>query len=452
MIPGLKREAPISIYPPIILYNKRDIGRIWEESADRKKVMGKSNLYLHIPFCAQRCDFCYFTSFTAGDSVVREYIEALKKEMEYLSEKKIVKDMSFHTIYFGGGTPTYLKTEYLCDIIRMIRSSFAIEDGCEFCVEVRPGREATEEKLKSLFLAGVNRISMGAQSFSQEVLNLNGRKHRVEDFFRIYELLRKTGFQNVNIDIMSGMIGDTQDSWEKSIDAVIGLQPENITVYKMHVFKSSELYKKLVETGKTSSFVEDSVELRRMGEARERLENSGYRKSATPYTFTRSKTFDHAYRKSRTGGSDLLGIGLSANSFVNRRVYQNTNDMGEYLHKIQNGELPVKSAYKLSREEEIKRALVFALKTSHIDRIAFGACFGIDPLDVNLNSLGFECMQQDGLAEINESEIVLTREAQLYSDDIVRKYMLSDKERKMENLLLLHKNIQLKIQDTGAVV
>jgi oxygen-independent coproporphyrinogen III oxidase len=445
MVAGLKREAPISIYPPIILYNKQDIDRIWEDTSDRKRVRENSNLYLHIPFCAQRCDFCYYTSFTAGDSVVRSYVDALKKEIGLLSRYDTVQNMSFHTIYFGGGTPTYLKTEYLCDIIQTIRSSFEIQEVCEFCIEVRPGREATEEKLRALYNAGVNRISMGAQSFSQEVLDLNGRKHKLEEFYRVYELLRNIGFLNVNIDIMSGMIGDTEESWDKTVDTVMRLCPENITVYKMHVFKSSELYRKLVETGRTDAIVEDSVELERFKAARVKLENSGYQKSATPYTFTRSKTYDHAYRASRTGGSELLGIGLSSNSFVNRTVYQNTNYMEEYLSKVQNEELPVKSAYKLTEEEEIKRALIFALKTSRIDRTAFKSCYGIDPLDVNRNTLGFERMQEEGLAEISGSEILLTRDAQLYTDDIVRKYLLSDKERKMESLLLLHKNVRLRL-------
>ncbi len=439
----LKREAPISIYPPIILYNTKDVDRIWEEKNIRSQAEEPANLYVHIPFCAQRCDFCYFTSFTAGDSTVRAYVEALQREILLLSKMPVVQRRRFHTVYIGGGTPTYLKTPYLSDIIQSLWTQLNIQREYEFCVEVRPGKEATEEKLRFLHEAGVNRISMGAQSFSQEVLDINGRKHKLEDFFTVYERLREIGFANINIDIMSGMAGDTDISWKDSIDTVLRLAPENITVYKMHVYKSSELYKKLDKMHKTGSVVEDEIEVGRIRYFYERMREAGYKLSATPYTFTKSRAFDHSYRASRTGGDEVLGIGLSANSFMNGTVYQNTNSMEVYVNKLQEDVLPVKSAYVLPREEEIKRALVFGLKTSKIDRKAFLQRYGADPVDICPE--GFERMLRDGCIETDEAEIRLCAEACLYADDIVRRYILSEKERQMERLLVLHKNVRLKI-------
>lgn len=439
----LKREAPISIYPPIIKYNTRDIDRIWDKLPDAGISDEPANLYVHIPFCAQRCDFCYFSSFTAGDTVVRKYADALKKEIEMISGIKVVRDRRFHTLYFGGGTPTYMKTEYLTGIIQALKENFLIENDCEFCVEVRPGREATEEKLQALYEHGVTRISMGAQSFDQDVLDLNGRKHKLEDFFKVYERTRQVGFSNINIDVMSGMIGDTEKSWRKTTDTVISLAPENITIYKMQVYKSSELYKKIVESGRINALIDDETEIERTRYFYKRMEQAGYIMSATPYTFTKSKTHDHLYRMSRTSGSELLGMGLSANSFINRTAYQNTNNIDEYTERISQGKLPIKSAYRLTEEEEIKRALIFGLKTGRINRQHFKERYGKDPVDEQRS--GFERLLEDGLVEISTDEIRFAGEAYLYADDIVRKYILSDKERQMEKLLVLHKNVKLKI-------
>lgn len=439
----LKREAPISIYPPIVLYNTKDVGGIWDDDGGSGDKGRLSNIYVHIPFCPQRCDFCYFTSFSAKDSVVRGYVEALEKEMELLSGKQLLKERRFHTVYFGGGTPTYLKPEYLESIIRKLASCFAVESGSEFCVEVRPGNEATEEKLKLLKDMGVNRISMGAQSFVQDVLDQNGRRHRIEDFFKIYDRLRKVGFKNINIDIMSGMVGDNESTWQRTIETVLGLEPENITVYKMHIYKHSELYRKMEELNRTDALVSDSREISMIRHFYKEMHKAGYRKSSGTYTFTRSKEHDHAYRLSRTGGGELLGIGLSSNSFVNRSVYQNANKLEEYLAMVNDGILPVKRAYKLTKEEEIKRALIFGLKTSSIDRVDFIQKYGIDPMEVAGEGLGR--MLEDGLAEMDEKEIRLTEEAYIFADDIARKYILSPKERAMEKVLVMHKNVSLKL-------
>lgn len=437
----LKREAPISIYPPVILYNHTDIKRIWDVPYELSENDKEANLYVHIPFCAQKCEFCYFTSFPAGKTVVEKYIQSLRQEIMMVSEKEIVQKKTFHSLYFGGGTPTFLSKENLTGLIGLIRERFPLSPECEVCVEIRPGREATREKLEALFEAGVTRISMGAQSFVQEILDLNGRRQKVQDFYDVYEMLRDIGFHNINIDLMSGMIGDTKETWNKTVDTVLDLHPENITAYKMCIYKSSKLYEKFVCTHKEDIFVPAESELERIKYFYECVHKAGYMESSNPYTLTRAKEYDHTYRLSRTGGADLLGLGLSSNSYFNHVVYQNTHDMDEYIQSMEERKLPIKNGYHLSEAEVMKRALVFAVKTTTVNRKHFIEFFGKDPYFEYKSD--FDHMLDNGLIEVTPDTINLIGDAYLFADDIVRKYLFSDKEKKMEALLVMHKNVAL---------
>lgn len=437
----MKREAPISIYPPVVLYNHTDVKKIWDTPPQLSENEREANLYVHIPFCVQKCEFCYFTSFTGKKTVVEKYIDSLKEEIRMVSQNKIVWEKVFYSLYFGGGTPTFLSKENLTELINLIKESFPLSPNCEICVEVRPGKEATREKMKALFDVGVTRISMGAQSFVQEILDLNGRRQKIQDFFDVYEMLRDIGFKNINIDLMSGMIGDTEETWKKTIDTVLALRPENITAYKMCIYKSSKLYQKFVCANKEDSFVPAKTELKRIKYFYECVHEAGYMESSNPYTLTRGKEFDHTYRLSRTSGADLLGLGLSSNSYFNHVVFQNTHDMNEYIQNIQEGKSPIKNGYHLSEDEAMKRALVFAVKTTTVNRKHFIKCFGKDPyLEFKSN---FDCMLQEGLITITSDAISLIGDAYLFVDDIVRKYLFSDKEKKMEALLVMHKNVAL---------
>lgn len=439
----LKRGAPISIYPPVVLYREQDVPKIWEVPEEIPEAEVETNLYVHIPFCAQKCEFCYFTSFPAGKSQVDAYVEALVTEIKLWAKKEIIKRKRFHTVYFGGGTPTYLRKEQLERIITAIREELPMTENFEFCVEVRPGKEATDEVLEALKEAGVNRISLGAQSFVQEILNINGRKQTIGEFFDVYQRLRKIGFGNINIDVMSGMIGDTDETWKTTIDTVLSLQPENITVYKMCIYKSSKLYEKYVCNGTKDIFVTDDAELQRIRYFYARMQEAGYIKSSNPYTFTHSKAFDHRYRKSRTSGEDLLGIGLSSNSYFNHVVFQNTHDIQEYIKCLKEGKFPVKNGYQLSMDEIRKRALVFGVKTATVNREHFKALYGVDPYLWMKDA--FDAMISDGFVEVDSEKIRLIHETDLFADDLVRQYLFTEKERKMEALLVMHKNVKLSM-------
>lgn len=438
----LKREAPISIYPPVILYNNSDVHKIWEMPSLLPGNERKANLYVHIPFCARKCEFCYFTSFLAGKTKVVKYVEALKKEISMMAQKEVVKQKVFHSVYFGGGTPTFLSKENLIDLIHTIRENFNLTDPCEICIEVSPGREATREKMEALYSCGVNRISMGAQSFVQEILELNGRKQTIQEFFDIYRMLRDIGFKNINIDLMSGMIGDTEETWQKTIDTVLELQPENITAYKMCIYKNSKLYEKFVYNHKEEVFVPEDIELKRIKHFYECVHKAGYIESSNPYTLTKSKDYDHTYRLSRTGGEDLLGLGLSSNSYFNHVAFQNSHDLEEYFTNIEKGQLPIKNGYHLSDAEVMKRALVFALKTTKVNRKHFIETYGKDPYIEYKTA--FDTMSADGMITITQEEILLIGDAYLFVDDFVRKYLFTEKEKKMEALLVMHKNVTLR--------
>lgn len=439
----LKREGPISIYPPIVLYNREDVDTIWNIDEDRidTSVNGPPGIYVHLPFCPTKCEYCYYTSFSAGYSIMEEYTNYLIKEIELLSAIPWVRSQRFSTVYFGGGTPTFMSVDHLKRIIRNIFHMFTINKRFEFCVEVRPGNEANEEKLGLLKESGVNRVSLGAQSFNQHILKMNGRKSSVERFHQIYERLRKIGFANVNIDVMSGMLYENMQSWNDTVGAVLELSPENITCYKMHIYRNSKYYKKIQECGKLEGLVSDSDEIKMINLLWEEASERGYALSDIAYTYSQSKRYEHLHRRFINQGNQFLGIGLSANSFMNHSVYQNTNRFEEYYESLSKGFLPIKRAYKMDKEIEMRRAIIYGMRRTVIERDDFRSKFGKDPLEVMPDS--FHTLSEDSLIHIDDREIRLVDEASIFADDIARRYILTERERYMERLLSDHKNVEL---------
>lgn len=423
MFQNIGRDSPISInsYPPIVLRKVADSDIIWQEEENKEANRRIASLYVHIPFCPQKCDFCHFLSFSAPNSLVKKYVDHLKKEIDLLVKIPGVKSQLFYTLYFGGGTPTYLKTDYLRELIEHILQHFSFIEGFEFCVEVRPGSEATDEKLALLKGFGVNRISMGAQSFDQEILDLNGRKHTVEIFDKIYRRVRETGFDNVNIDILSGMLYESEKTWNKTIEKLLQLAPENISLYNLHIYRKSGLFQGIKNSqDKRENLLAESFKKKLLAIFYRNVFEAGYLPSTT-YTFTKSMEFDHVNRRLRNKGYDYIGLGLSANSYFNKILYENTKEIDKYFQYLADDRLPIYCASKkMTEEQAMKRVIIFGLRTSVIDRQDFKSQFGQDPLQVYPDI--FEKLEQQEIVEIDDNEIKLTKEHFDSAYDIARMY------------------------------
>ena len=188
-------------------------------------------LYLHIPFCIRKCAYCDFLSWAASSEKQREYVEALKREIRAWGE---TGEYRVTSVFFGGGTPSVLPGEWLWELMEEVREAFSLETAAEISLEANPGT-LDMGKLRAYRQAGINRVSLGCQSARDEELALLGRIHTYEEFLESYELVRRAGFSNVNVDLMSGLPGQRVRDWEESLEKIAALGPEHISAYSLIV-------------------------------------------------------------------------------------------------------------------------------------------------------------------------------------------------------------------------
>ena len=198
-------------------------------------------LYLHIPFCAKKCDYCDFLSFPADKSIKREYVETLKQEIEEVGKR--YRNYRVSTIFVGGGTPSILNSSYIVEIFDVLRRKFHVAGNAEISMEVNPGT-VTKEKLSDWRRAGINRLSMGLQSADNRELKRLGRIHTWEDFLESFRRAREEGFSNLNVDLMSALPGQTMDGWMETLKRTAAQEPEHISAYSLIIEEGTPFYER----------------------------------------------------------------------------------------------------------------------------------------------------------------------------------------------------------------
>ena len=223
-------------------------------------------IYVHIPFCIHKCSYCDFISFTGKENLIEKYIEAVIKEIENM---KINSKYNIKTVYIGGGTPSILESKFIGKILKVINLSNSLE----VTIEINPGT-VTEEKIKSYIDFGINRISIGLQSISDKLLKQMERIHDSEAFLDTYKIARKLGFRNINVDLMLGLPNQTMEELEKSLNTVIKLNPEHISIYSLILEDGTKLEKQ-VSRGELK-MIDDVLERKMYWKTKCLLEKSGY--------------------------------------------------------------------------------------------------------------------------------------------------------------------------------
>ncbi len=410
----LRREDFITQYPPFNCLNPAEVEHLWERP--------EIHLYVHIPFCVKKCGFCYYKSFPLGDSPVPdEYLDALKSEIAHYSAMPEVQSKRIRSVYLGGGTPTLMNEKQLESLMEFILSHFDFAPDFEFCCEARPGPETSYTKLKMLKSLGMRRLSLGCQSLDDQVLAVNGRNHNSKDFYETFERARQAGLYSINVDIMSGMIGQTLESWMRTVRTIAGLKPENVAIYKMEVYFNNALFLK-IRTG-NSPLMSDTTEAELAKRGYQELLASGYL-LADNFSFTIAPEYNHVHRRETWKGADMLGVGLSSHSCFNGYIYQNEIRLPEYLQDMEKGELSIKRAHKVSVREEMIQRVVFSLKNLHFPRATFVEDFGVDVMSVFSEQLTH--LEEEGFVRIRPDCIETTFEGALFADDIVRELYLPE--------------------------
>ena len=307
-------------------------------------------LYIHIPFCVKKCDYCDFLSGPADAGRQREYVEALKKEI------KNCKDFAAYqvsSIFVGGGTPSILPGEMIGEILETVREKFELIPNAEISIEANPGT-VDRKKLEIYRESGMNRISFGCQSADNRELKMLGRIHTWEDFQVSYQMARDAGFTNINVDLMSGLPGQTLTSWETTLRKIANLQPEHISAYSLIIEEGTPFAEKDL------NLPDEDVERAMYENTHDILASYGYQQYEISNYAKNEKECRHnlGYWK-RT---EYLGLGLGSSSLVNETRFSNTSDMERYLKNSGNPESIREQQEKLQPEDQMAEYMILGLR------------------------------------------------------------------------------------------
>ena len=332
-----------------------------------------------------------------------------------LYENYLSKTRQCRTVYIGGGTPGMLSSKQFKRLFAAIFSHFNLLSENEICVEIRPGTEIDEEKIIILKELGVTRISMGCQSLDDDILRLNGRNHSSDMFYKTYNIIKKVGFPVVNVDIMSGLLGEDEGTFLSTIDKILRLNPENITIYKLELYYNSKLYKKVYDQHIKVMSNEEEIKLVRL--AYKKILEEGYFLGDN-FSFVCKPEELHLHRSATWSGEDMIGLGLSSHSKRGMYIYQNYSELSKYFKELQEGHLPIQRAYHFSVKENMVREMIFAVKGMKYDLTNFEKKFGVDAMIVfgdELNEL-----KKGGFIRIDKEEMITSFEGAIFADDIVK--------------------------------
>lgn len=286
--------------------------------------MKNLGIYIHIPFCVKKCDYCDFISYCDKNNLIEVYIEKLKEEITNNLNKNYYM---IKTIYIGGGTPSFIDSKYIVDILNTIKEEYNLENA-EVTIEVNPGT-VTENKLLDYKNAGINRLSIGLQETSQKLLKQIGRIHTYAEFLETYNLAREIGFKNINIDLMIGLPNQNIANIKDSLQKIINLNPEHISVYSLILEEGTKLYKKYEE--KQIELPDDEIERNMYWYVKNTLENNGY----THYEISNfaKPGYESKHNVSCWNQEEYIGFGVAAHSYINGARYSNTNKLEEYINR-----------------------------------------------------------------------------------------------------------------------
>lgn len=417
----LKREDFINQYPPLNLLNKADADSLYNEEP--------YNLYIHIPFCIHRCDFCYYKVFELPkykEGIPSEYFNALLAEIEIGVNMFALRKRKCRTIYVGGGTPTLMSDNQFESLFACLNRHIKMMDQSEICFEVRPGPELTSDKLAIMRDNNVTRISMGCQSLSDSILKINGRTHNSSLFIKAYELVKKYNFPTINIDLMSGLCGETDETFHTTMARIVDLAPQNITIYKLELYLNSELYRKAKEN--SYPLISNAQEAEMVRNEYQYLLNSGYELSDN-FSFISDKQHEHIHRVVTWFGEDMIGFGLSSHSRKGNFLYQNDSRLERYIEYVNSAQLPIQRAYKFTTFEDMVREIIFAIKKLNYDLLKFKTKFGIQAEKLFEQQLNELCNK--GFIKIQKNKLYTTLDGALFADDIVRIFY-PEKQKKLE--------------------
>lgn len=363
-------------------------------------------LYIHIPFCQKKCDYCYYLSYVGQSArVVDRYLETVVRELELYAAYPGVHGRPISFVYFGGGTPSTLTSAQVRLLGFGLQSALPWSRVEEITFECAP-RAVRRKFLETLAELKVTRISMGVQSFDNQLLELNGRIHMAEDVLRAYELIQEIGFAQVNLDLMVGLIGETEESWRSSVRQVIRLSPDSVTLYQTEIPHNTRLYQNWKAGALPGAEVTWEQKRARLGWGFDELERAGYTRISAYTAVKRPGKDQFRYQDYLWRGGDMLGLGVASFGYFAGTHFQNEVTLESYEMAVSAGWLPVMRALELKDRDRLVRELILQLKWGEVSRDYFRDKFSEDPAVLFRAEL--DELKREGLVAVDAGAIRLT--------------------------------------------
>ena len=368
-------------------------------------------LYIHIPFCKQKCQYCDFKSYAGKEKFIDTYIRWLEFELKGVGEgnrldyENNLDDLAVvKSIYIGGGTPSFIDGKYIEEILSIANEYYTVDDNAEITIEVNPGT-VDKDKFETYLRSGINRISIGLQSTHDRLLKELGRIHTYEDFLNTYNLARSVGFKNINVDLMLGLPNQSLQDLEESLKEIIKLNPEHISVYSLIIEEGTLFYKKL----EMNEIVlpDDELERKMYWGTKKKLENAGY----VHYEISNfaKPGFESKHNLSCWNQEEYIGIGVAAHSYTNNVRYSNIDSIEEYIKNYEEDNETDNFVFheKQTKISKMKEFMMLGLRKIQGIRIQdFKNKFGENPIYLYRKEL--EKLVNEELLEIDGDIIKLT--------------------------------------------
>ena len=413
----------VSNYPPFSFWKPEMVDEVAPVLLSPTPEDTNLGVYLHIPFCRKRCHFCYFRVYTDKNAnEIKAYLDAAIEELKVYAEKPYLAGRKPQFVYFGGGTPSYLSVGQLEELTDQMKDLFPWDKTEEVAFEAEPGT-LTEKKLEAIRNIGVTRLSLGIENFDDHILEVNGRAHRSKEAYRALKFAKTLDFDQVNIDLIAGMMDETRENWERCVKTAIDEEPDCVTIYQMEIPYNTTIYREMREAGKVTAPVANwSTKRDWVDWAFNEFESAGYTVTSAYTVVKNPETTKFVYRDSLWEGADLLSVGVASFGHFGGVHYQNQADVGPYMTAIEKGELPIFRAYPTNHDERLLREFVLQLKLGKTSIAYFKEKYDADVLAVFDAPL--QKIQQQEFITIEGDEIQINRAGMLQVDKLLHEFFM----------------------------
>jgi oxygen-independent coproporphyrinogen-3 oxidase len=394
--------------------------------------MDAVSLYIHIPFCRAKCAYCDFNSYPGLDHLFEKYVRALQREMRWVKSAQQIgatvpcrrgRPLKVNTICLGGGTPTVLPLAFLGEILDACYGHFIMAEGTEIIVEANPGT-VDRTYLAGLLEMGVNRLSLGVQSFHDDELRLLGRIHTAAQAVATYHLIRRVGFGNVNLDLIYGLPRQTLGSWQGTLQQAIHLQPDHLSLYCLSVEEDTPLGQRIAQGELPVPDPDLAAEMYTLAE--ETLDRAGY----VHYEISNWAQPGHQCRHNLTywRNQSYLGLGAGAHSYFDKKRWHNVLSPEEYITRLEvdlQGSFPpsAKEVEEIDKALEMAETMILGLRLVHegVGLTDFRERFGRELMDVYGREI--REMEQAGLLEVDGERVRLTARGRLLGNEVFQQFL-----------------------------